>query len=115
MPDYPSNFVKFPEEVIALQTELARPEHTKRREWLIRECVEMRKLDTVLGMLAASLGIAIEGYVLQTEICTMLTKKLISEREKAVPMIVTDTASIDKSIEHSGQIILLNQSVKRLS
>lgn len=105
------HFEKYPQEILDLQTELALPEHTEIREWLTAECVEMRKLETVLGMLAARLGILIEGHVLLTDVCKLLAEKLLERRRKAVPMIITGTADINEATKnHSGAIVLLDQA-----
>lgn len=102
----------YPKEIIQLQEELARPEHREVRIWLEQECIEMNKLETVMGMLAARLGILINGECLLTDVARILAEKLLEIRRKAAPDIITDAANADKAT--GSQVIILDQFGSKL-
>lgn len=76
-------YEQYPEEVLALQAELNHPHWKALQAWLVNECQEMAKLDTVLGMLAARLGIALDGHYMLPKLCKTLAEEMLRRRRQA--------------------------------
>lgn len=88
-----SYFEGYPKGVLDLQQELfLNPEI---RTWLIAECSDVVKLDTCLGVLAARMGITLDGTYDIATLSGELAKELKRRREQRI----TDTSELLRKIE----------------
>lgn len=77
------HYVQIPDGVLELQKELLNPHWHELQSWLISEARDMVGITNVIGLLAARMGIVLDGEYDIPVLCKTLAEELLRRRRQA--------------------------------